>query len=222
MARTVQSLSKPQSNNCNLLVLISGSGTNLQVIINLCENGTIPAQVCGVISDEPQAKGLQRAKNARIQTTVVDHRCFDDRQAFDHRLGEEIDCYRPDLVVLAGFMRILDAKLVERYYGRILNIHPSLLPNYPGLNTHARAIASLATEHGASVHFVTPELDAGPIVIQGRVPVLPSDTPESLAQRVHQEEYRIYPRAITWFAQGRLSIEADRVLLDERPVDLCA
>jgi len=222
MARTVQSLSKSQTNNCHLLVLISGSGTNLQVIIDQCENGTIPAQVCGVLSDEPQAKGLQRAKNARIQTTVVDHRCFDDRQAFDHRLGEAIDCYRPDLVVLAGFMRILDAKLVERYYGRILNIHPSLLPNYPGLNTHARAIASLATEHGASVHFVTPELDAGPIVIQGRVPVLPSDTPESLAQRVHQEEYRIYPKAITWFAQGRLSIETDRVLLDKRPVDLCA
>jgi len=222
MARMVQSLSKPQTNHCRLVVLISGSGTNLQVILDQCKNNVIPAQVCGVISDEPQAKGLQRAKNARIQTTVVDHRCFDDRQAFDHRLGEEIDCYRPDLVVLAGFMRILDAKLVERYYGRILNIHPSLLPNYPGLNTHARAIASLATEHGASVHFVTPELDAGPIVIQGRVPVLPSDTPESLAQRVHQEEYRIYPRAITWFAQGRLSIEADRVLLDERPVDLCA
>ena len=221
MARTVQSLSKSQTNNCHLLVLISGSGTNLQVIIDQCENGTIPAQVCGVLSDEPQAKGLQRAKNARIQTTVVDHRCFDDRQAFDHRLGEEIDCYRPDLVVLAGFMRILDAELVERYYGRMLNIHPSLLPNYPGLNTHARAIAGRATEHGASVHFVTPELDAGPIVIQGRVPVLPSDTPESLAQRVHQEEYRIYPKAITWFAQGRLSIEADRVLLDERPVDLC-
>ena len=222
MAHTVRSLSKPQTNNCHVLVLISGSGTNLQGIINQCENGTIPAKVCGVISDEPQAKGLQRAKNARIQTTVVDHRCFDDRQAFDHRLGEAIDCYRPDLVVLAGFMRILDAKLVERYYGRILNIHPSLLPNYPGLNTHARAIASLATEHGASVHFVTPELDAGPIVIQGRVPVLPSDTPESLAQRVHQEEYRIYPKAITWFAQGRLSIETDRVLLDKRPVDLCA
>ena len=220
MARTVQSLSKSQTNNCHLLVLISGSGTNLQVIIDQCENGTIPAQVCGVLSDEPQAKGLQRAKNARIQTTVVDHRCFDDRQAFDHRLGEEIDCYRPDLVVLAGFMRILDAELVERYYGRMLNIHPSLLPNYPGLNTHARAIAGRATEHGASVHFVTPELDAGPIVIQGRVPVLPSDTPESLAQRVHQEEYRIYPRAITWFAQGRLSIEADRVLLDEYPVDI--
>ncbi len=222
MARMVQSLSKPKTNHCHLLVLISGSGTNLQVILDQCENSMIPAQVCGVISDEPQAKGLQRAKNARIQTTVVDHRCFDDRQAFDHRLGEAIDCYRPDLVVLAGFMRILDAKLVERYYGRILNIHPSLLPNYPGLNTHARAIASLATEHGASVHFVTPELDAGPIVIQGRVPVLPSDTPESLAQRVHQEEYRIYPKAITWFAQGRLSIEADRVLLDKRPVDLCA
>ena len=222
MARMVQSLSKPQTNHCHLLVLISGSGTNLQVILDQCENSMIPAQVCGVISDEPQAKGLQRAKNASIQTTVVDHRCFDDRQAFDHRLGEAIDCYRPDLVVLAGFMRILDTKLVERYYGRILNIHPSLLPNYPGLNTHARAIASLATEHGASVHFVTPKLDAGPIVIQGRVPVLPSDTPESLAQRVHQEEYRIYPKAITWFAQGRLSIEADRVLLDERPVDLCA
>ena len=220
MARMVQSLSKPQTNHCHQLILISVSGTNLQVILEQCENSMIPAQVCGVISDEPQARGLQRAKNAKIQTTVIDHRCFDDRQAFDHRLGEAIDCYRPDLVVLAGFMRILDAKLVERYYGRILNIHPSLLPNYPGLNTHARAIASLATEHGASVHFVTPELDAGPIVIQGRVPVLPSDTPESLAQRVHQEEYRIYPRAITWFAQGRLAIEADRVLLDERPVDV--
>ena len=220
MARTVQSLSEPQTNNCHLLVFISGSGTHLEVIIDQCANGTIPAKVCGVISDEPQAKGLQRAKNAKIQTTVIDHRCFDDRKSFNRRLGEEIDYYRPDLVVLAGFMRILDAKLVERYYGRMLNIHPSLLPNYPGLNTHARAIAGLATEHGASVHFVTPELDAGPIVIQGRVPVLPSDTPESLAQRVHQEEYRIYPRAITWFAQGRLSIEADRVLLDEYPVNV--
>ena len=220
MARTVRSLSKPQTSNCHLLILISGSGTNLQVIIDQCANGTIPAQVCGEISDEPQAKGIQRAKNAGIQTTVVDHHCFDDRQSFDHRLDEKIDCYRPDLVVLAGFMRILDAKLVERYYGRMLNIHPSLLPDYPGLNTHARAIADLVTEHGASVHFVTPELDAGPIVIQGRVPGLSSDTPESLAQRVHQEEYRIYPTAITWFAQGRLSIEADRVLLDDRPVDI--
>mgnify|MGYP000179733846 FL=1 len=220
MARTVRSLSKPQTSNCHLLILISGSGTNLQVIIDQCANGTIPAQVCGVISDEPQAKGIQRAKNAGIQAPVVDHHCFDDRQSFDHRLDEKIDCYRPDLVVLAGFMRILDAKLVERYYGRMLNIHPSLLPDYPGLNTHARAIADLVTEHGASVHFVTPELDAGPIVIQGRVPVLSSDTPESLAQRVHQEEYRIYPIAITWFAKGRLSIEADRVLLDDRPVDI--
>ena len=149
MARTAQSLSKPQTKNCHLLVLISGSGTNLQVIIDQCENGTIPAKVCGVISDEPQAKGLQRAKAAKIQTTVIDHRCFDDRQSFDRRLGKEIDCYRPDLVVLAGFMRILDAKLVGRYYGRMLNIHPSLLPNYPGLNTHARAIADLANEHGA-------------------------------------------------------------------------
>ncbi len=220
MAHTAQSLSKPPTKKCHLLVLISGRGTNLQVIIDQCGNGTIPAKVCGVISDEPQAKGLQRAKNAKIETSVIDHRCFDDRKSFNRRLGEEIDCYRPDLVILAGFMRILDAKLVERYYGRMLNIHPSLLPNYPGLNTHARAIAGLATEHGASVHFVTPELDAGPIVIQGRVPVLPSDTPESLAQRVHQEEYRIYPRAITWFAQGRLSIEADRVLLDEYPVNV--
>ena len=176
--------------------------------------------MCGVISDEPQAKGLRRAKNASIQTTVIDQHRFDDRQSFDRRLGKEIDCYRPDLVVLAGFMRILDAKLVGRYYGRMLTIHPSLLPNYPGLNTHARAIADLATEHGASVHFVTPKLDAGPIVIQGRVPVLPSDTPESLAQRVHREEYRIYPKAITWFAQDRLSIEGDRVLLDELPVDI--
>ena len=220
MAHTAQSLSKPPTKKCHLLVLISGRGTNLQVIIDQCGNGTIPAKVCGVISDEPKAKGLQRAKNAKIRTTIIDHRCFGDRQSFDRRLGEKIDCYRPDLVVLAGFMRILDAKLVERYYGRMLNIHPSLLPNYPGLNTHARAIAGRATEHGASVHFVTPELDAGPIVIQGRVPVFSSDTPESLAQRVHQEEYRIYPRAITWFAQGRLSIEADRVLLDECPVDV--
>ena len=118
MARMVQSLSKPQTNPCHLLILISGSGTNLQVILEQCENSMIPAQVCGVISDEPQAKGLQRAKNARIQTTVVDHHCFDNRQSFDHRLGQEIDCYRPALVVLAGFMRILDAELEERYYGR--------------------------------------------------------------------------------------------------------
>lgn len=173
-----------------------------------------------MISNEPSAQGLQRADNAGIPTTVVDHRDHDTRKAFDDELGQRIDHYQPDLIILAGFMWVLGGELVGRYRGRMLNIHPSLLPDYPGLNTHARAIADGVSEHGASVHFVIPELDAGPIVIQGRVPVLPADSPESLAKRVHEQEYRLYTKAITWFAQGRLSIKSNGVYLDNAPVEL--
>ena len=207
-----------KDNPCRRVVLISGSGTNLQTIIDRCEDGEIPARVVGVISNEPCAGGLERSAKAGIQNVVIDHRDYSGRSDFDQALGRRIDDYRPDLVILAGFMRILGNDLVQRYQGRMLNIHPSLLPDYPGLNTHQRALADQMMEHGATVHFVVPQLDAGPIVIQGRIPVHTDDTTETLAQRVHEVEYRIYPQAIRWFAEGRLKLRDDSACLDGYPI----
>ena len=158
-----------------------------------------------MLSNEADAYALIRAKQASLEKHVVSHRRYASRDDFDAALHQTIERYTPDLVVLAGFMRILGKRLVTAYADRIMNIHPSLLPAYPGLNTHARAIADGAVEHGASVHFVTAELDAGPVIIQARVDILPGDTPDLLAQRVHLVEHEIYPRAIQWFAEGRLS-----------------
>ena len=203
---------------CRLVVLISGNGTNLQAIIDACAARTLPAKVTAVISNEPAAYGLQRARDAGISTHVIDYRDFVRRTDFDEKLKGLIDTLEPDLVVLAGFMRILGFDLTEHFLGRMLNIHPSLLPDYPGLNTHARVLADGVNEHGASVHFVTPALDSGPIILQSRISVQADDTPSTLAERVHQCEYQIYPRAIAWFAMERLHLEASIAYLDGAPI----
>ena len=167
-----------------------------------------------MISNRADAPGLQRAKNAGIDTRVLDHTAFEGREAFDAALIEIIDTFNPHLVVLAGFMRILSADFVRHYQGRLLNIHPSLLPKYKGLHTHQRALEAQDREHGCSVHFVTEELDGGPLVVQAVIPVESEDTPSSLAQRVHAQEHRIYPLAVRWFAEGRLSLNEQGALLD--------
>ncbi len=208
----------PRNATCKLVVLISGNGSNLQAIIDAIAAGEIPAEIRAVISNNPDAYGLERARRAGIPTAVVDHRDYPDRERYDQALRAVIDRYAPDLVVLAGFMRILTPAFVEHYAGRMLNIHPSLLPRYQGLDTHRRVLEAGDAIHGVSVHFVTPELDSGPIVLQAEVPVGPGDTEEDLARKVHAEEHVIYPRVIRWFAEGRLRLDGDRVLLDGRPL----
>ncbi len=205
------------STRCGVVVLVSGRGSNLQAIIDAARSGELPIDLRAVISNEPGAAALGRAQAAGIATHVVDHHAYATRAAFDDALRDAIDRYAPDLVVLAGFMRLLGPAFIDRYAGRLLNIHPSLLPAFPGLRTHARAVAAGATVHGATVHFVTRETDAGPIVIQATVPVRRGDTPEVLGARVLKEEHRIYPLAIRWFAEGRLTLTGGRVLLDGTP-----
>lgn len=195
-----------------VVVLISGRGSNLQAIIDAQRSGLLPVAIRAVISNNPQAPGLQLAQKAGVTTEIVDHRSFVSRSDFDRTLMAAIDRHAPGLVVLAGFMRILGNEFIAHYHGRLMNIHPSLLPAFRGLNTHARAIASGAREHGASVHFVTDEVDAGAVIVQAKVPVLPTDTPESLAARVLAEEHRIFPLAIRWFAEGRVRLERDRAV----------
>ena len=185
-----------------IVALISGRGSNLQALL---EAGM---PVSAVISNRADAKGLAAAAARGVATRVVEHRQFANREAFDAALADAIDPYRPRLVVLAGFMRVLTPEFVARYEGRLLNIHPSLLPAFPGLDTHARAIAAGVKVHGCTVHFVTAELDHGPIIIQAAVPVRPQDTAETLAARVLRHEHVIYPRAVRWFLEGRLVIEA--------------
>ena len=203
---------------CRVVVLVSGHGSNLQSILDRAQTPACAFEVVGVISNEPTAYGLKRAYQAGVANDIVHHLDFESRDAFDRALGAAIDRYRPDLVVLAGFMRILGARLVGAYTGRMMNIHPSLLPEYRGLNTHTRVLADGARSHGATVHFVVPTLDAGPIILQGRVLVTPDDTPESLAERVHQTEHQIYSTAITWFAQDRLSLVGQCACLDGLPI----
>ena len=201
---------------CRLVVLISGSGSNLQAIIDACARGEIKAEIAAVISNKADAYGLERAKNAGIQTRVLSHKDFDSREAYDAELMDIIDNFEPNLVVLAGFMRILTPSLVQKFKGKMLNIHPSLLPKYQGLNTHQRAIDAKDDVHGVSVHFVTEELDGGPVVLQAKVPVLENDTAETLAQRVHQQEHIIYPLVVKWFSEQRLKMEADYAVFDEK------
>jgi len=200
-----------------IVVLISGSGSNLQAIIDAAQAG-LPVEIRAVISNRKDAYGLERARRAGIPTRVLNHKDYPDRESYDAALAAIIDDCKAELVVLAGFMRILSDGFVRRYEGRMLNIHPSLLPRHRGLDTHARALAAGDDEHGATVHFVSPELDAGPIVIQARVPVQPGDSAESLAARVLHEEHRIYPQAIRWYAEGRLRLENGRALLDDKPI----
>ena len=198
---------------CKVVVLISGSGSNLQALIDSLQADS-PAQISAVISNRADAFGLQRAAKAGIATQVLDHKAYADREAFDAALIEAIDAYQADLVILAGFMRILTPGFVTHYTGRLLNIHPSLLPKYKGLHTHQRALEAGDTEHGCSVHFVTEELDGGPLVVQAVVPVMADDTPETLAERVHAAEHQIYPLAMHWFAQGRLQLNERGCQLD--------
>lgn len=200
-----------------IVVLISGRGSNLQAIIDAAGDADSPFAVSAVISNRPRAAGLARARRAGIATRVVDHSAHADRESFDAALAEAIDAYQPGLVVLAGFMRVLTADFVARYERRLINIHPSLLPEFPGLDTHQRAIDSGAREHGTSVHFVTADLDSGPLIAQARVAVQAGDDAEALAARVLAQEHRILPRAIRWFAEGRLAVDGGRVLLDGKP-----
>lgn len=199
-----------------VVVLISGRGSNLQSIIDAAGGDSL-FTVVAVVSNQPDAAGLERARRACIPVEVVDHGAYARREDFDAALAEVIDRYEPGLVVLAGFMRILTPDFVNRYAGRLINIHPSLLPEFPGLDTHARAIAAGRQEHGASVHFVTAALDGGPLIIQARVPVRTGDDADTLAARVLEQEHRILPEAIRWFAAGRLRVEDTRVLLDGEP-----
>lgn len=203
---------------CNVVVLLSGTGSNLQALIDSTQAGDNPARISAVISNRADAYGLERARKAGIPTEALDHSGFEGREAFDAALIELIDQYQPQLVVLAGFMRILSADFVRHYQGRLLNIHPSLLPRYKGLHTHRRALEAADAEHGCSVHFVTEELDGGPLVVQAVIPVQLGDTPQTLAQRVHTQEHQIYPLAVRWFAEGRLRLGEHGAVLDGQPV----
>lgn len=199
-----------------IVILISGRGSNMEAIIRAQIPG---AEVSAVIANRPDAAGLAFAVNHGIVTQVVDHKAHPSREAFDAALAGAIDAHRPDLVVLAGFMRVLTDAFVEHYAGRLLNIHPSLLPSFPGLHTHRKALEAGVRVHGATVHFVTPTLDCGPVVIQAAVPVLPGDDEAALAARVLEQEHRIYPQAVRWFVEGRLSLVNGRVLVRDEPAE---
>ncbi|AMO67716.1 phosphoribosylglycinamide formyltransferase [gamma proteobacterium BDW918] len=202
---------------CKLVILLSGSGSNLQAFIDASRDGLLPSvEICAVISNKAQAFGLERAKQAGIATACIDHTQFASREAFDAELQVCIDSYDADLVVLAGFMRILTPGFVRHYLGRLINIHPSLLPKYPGLHTHQRALDAGDREAGATVHFVTEELDGGPAIIQAKIPVFPGDDAAALATRVLSKEHTIYPLAARWFAEGRLVLQDSKAVFDEQ------
>ncbi|NQZ89191.1 MAG: phosphoribosylglycinamide formyltransferase [Colwellia sp.] len=198
----------------NIVVLISGGGTNLQAIIDACKAADYPGNIVGVISNKADAYGLTRADNADIAHCVLSHKDFDSREVYDQALIKQIDLYQADVIVLAGFMRILTPEFVQHYQGKLINIHPSLLPKYQGLNTHQRAIDAGDTEHGVSVHYVTEELDGGPVILQAKVPVFEGDTAEDLALRVHEQEHRIYPLVVKWCCNQRISMHNETVLFE--------
>ena len=199
----------------NIVVLISGNGSNLQAIIDSCTNGIIKnSRIAAVISNKADAYGLQRAQLANIEAVSIAATNYANRQDYDQVLIEKIDAYQPDVIVLAGFMRILSADFVNHYQGRMLNIHPSLLPKYTGLNTHQRAIDAGDTEHGTSVHFVTEELDGGPVILQAKVPIFTTDSVEDVIERVQRQEHNIYPLVIQWLLTQRLSMQNGYAVLD--------
>jgi len=197
-----------------VVILISGAGSNMQRLAELARNGELPIEVKAVISDRAAAPGLAIAANLGIPTTALSPKSFVDRTQFDAALADTIDSYGPQLIVLAGFMRILGPAFIQRFAGRVLNIHPSLLPKYPGLNTHQRALDAGDSEHGVSIHFVTDELDGGPLIAQARVPVLPGDNAATLTARVRHQEHQLYPQAVHWFATSRLQCVRGKALLD--------
>ncbi len=201
-----------------LVVLISGSGSNLQAIIDAIEHGGLNARIMAVVSNRPDAYGLERARRHGIATVALDHTTFASRELFDQALADSIDRYQPDLLVLAGYMRILSAQFIDHFFPRMLNIHPSLLPRYQGLNTHQRALDNGDAEHGISIHVVTPELDAGPVILQGRFAIEVDDTAESLQQKGHQLEHRMYPQVLQWLAEGRLNLEGSTPRFDDQPI----
>lgn len=199
----------------NIVILISGRGSNMEAIVRAAREERWPARIAAVIANKPEAGGLAFAAAHGIPTAVVPNQDYPTRAAFDAVLQDTIDRHAPDLVVLAGFMRILTPGFVDHYAGRLLNIHPSLLPKFPGLHTHQQALAAGETEHGATVHFVTAELDHGPVLGQVRVPVLPGDTPDTLAARVLVEEHKLYPRAVRQFVEGRVRLDGGIVHINE-------
>ena len=201
-----------------IVVLLSGEGSNLQAILDRIGDGTLPAQIVAVISNRADAHGITRARNAHIDTLILDPQLFPDRASYDQALITQIDQYAPKLIVLAGFMRILSNEFVEHYLGRLINIHPSLLPKYKGLHTHQRVIEAGESEHGASVHYVSPELDSGPIILQSKIPVQKTDTAASLQQRVHTIEHQLYPEAIRRIATGEVQLRAGTVYLMNKPL----
>ncbi len=206
-------MSTPSTKLC---VLISGNGSNLQAIIDNISAEKLDAEICGVISNRPNAYGLTRAQEAGIKAISLDHMQHDSRESYDKALQAEIESLNPDYIVLAGFMRILTPEFVNTFSGKLVNIHPSLLPKYKGLNTHQQAIDNGDEEHGVSVHFVTTELDGGPVIIQSRVPVFEDDTAVDLADRVQEQERRIYPLVLSWFSAGRLKMVNNKAILDEQ------
>lgn len=196
------------------MVLISGNGSNLQAIIDACKLKKINATVAAVFSNKTDAFGLERARAAEISAHALTASQFADRAAFDRELMLEIDAYAPDLVVLAGYMRILSPEFVGHYAGRLINIHPSLLPKYPGLNTHSQVLENGDEVHGTSVHFVTEELDGGPVILQAKVPVFEGDDEEDITARVQNQEHAIYPLVVSWFVEGRLEMRENSAWLD--------
>lgn len=197
-----------------IVVLISGSGSNLQAIMDAVDTGQINGRIEAVLSNKADAFGLERARNAQIPALVLQHTDYASREAFDEAMIAQIDRYQPDLIVLAGFMRILSAGFVKHYQGRMLNIHPSLLPKYKGLHTHQRALDAGDKEHGCTVHFVTEELDGGPLAVQGKVSIDMDDSTETLQQKVHKVEHKIYPLAVEWFCAERLVCSSEGIRFD--------
>jgi len=208
------------SSQTRIVVLISGSGTNLQAIIDAADAKQFNGEVVGVISNKTDAYGLTRAEQSKIPSQVVDHTAFNTRDDYEQALAKAIDSYQPDLVILAGFMRILGSGFVQLYKGRMLNIHPSLLPKYQGLHTHRRALEAGDTQHGISIHFVTEELDGGPLAAQEKIDILASDDEKSLAKRVQQLEYQLYPEVIDWFCEKRLKLTNKGAELDGNLIKL--
>ncbi|WMS87535.1 phosphoribosylglycinamide formyltransferase [Pleionea litopenaei] len=199
-----------------VVVLISGAGSNLQALIDQQTNQQLPIEIVGVLSNRPNAGGLSIAQSAGIATAVVDHTTFGDRQDYDNQVAQAILTWQPDLVVLAGYMRIMSAGLVRQFEGKMINIHPSLLPKYPGLNTHKKALEAGDTEHGSSVHFVTEELDGGPVIAQIKTPINHDDTEQTLVERIKRLEHTLYPRVVKWLAEGEVTYREGKAWRNEQ------
>jgi len=203
-----------QSARKRIVILISGAGSNMLALLNACQANQINGDVVAVVANKATAGGIAKAADQHITTAVLEHTAFAEREHYDQALLQLIDSYAPDLVVLAGFMRILTPAFTQHFHGRMLNIHPSLLPKYKGINTHQRALDAGDKEHGVSVHFVTEELDGGPVILQAKIPVFEEDTAADLQARVHEQEHRIYPLVVRWFCADRLQLRANGVTLD--------